>query len=107
MFRGAGRRRRRRAGRPAGAERPGAAWTGGRTGHGRRDAEGFGVAEVGVDRRHDDASFDRDEVDAHERDPDPGVDDDALVEDPVEDIDEAGATCGAFDWHSFMYPSPG
>src|SRR5256886_2867056 len=69
---------------------------------GRRDAERFGVAEVGVDRRDDDAGFDGDEVDADERYADPGVDDDALVEDPIEDIDEAAASGCAFDWHVLL-----
>ena len=48
----------------------------------------LGVLEVGVDRRDDDASFDRDEVDADQRNADPRVDDDPLVEDAIEHVDE-------------------
>src|SRR5437763_1414190 len=40
----------------------------------------IGIFEVGVDRSHDDASFHRDEIDADQRNADPGVDDDTFVE---------------------------
>src|SRR5207249_3512156 len=70
---------------------------------GRHESEGVGVSEVRVDRGHDDSCLDSNEVDADERDPDPGIDDDALVENPVEDIDEARATWRTFNWHRFTY----
>src|SRR5262249_24346383 len=70
-----------------------------RTGHRSSDAHRFGVLEVRVDRSDDYARFDRDQVDAHERDPDPGVDDDAFVENSIEYIDEAGAARCPFDCH--------
>jgi hypothetical protein len=48
----------------------------------------LGVLEVGVDRGHDDARLDRQEVDADERDANPGIDDDAFVQHSIENIDE-------------------
>src|SRR5258705_282979 len=60
---------------------------------------GFGVLQIGVDRRHHDAGLDRDQVDTDERDADPGVDDDAFVEHAVEDVDEAGSAYSAFNGH--------
>src|SRR5262249_42788710 len=63
------------------------------------DAHRLGVAQVGVDRRHDDASFDRDQVDPDQRHADPGVDDDALVQDAVEDVDETRATWRSVNRH--------
>ena len=55
-------------------------------------ADGRGVLQVGGDRGDDDAGLDRHEIDAHERQPHPGVDDDALVENAIEHVDDvAGA----------------
>ena len=48
-------------------------------------------AEVGVDAGDHDASVDRQQLDADQRDPDVGVDDDALVQD---DLDDVGETAG-------------
>lgn len=59
-----------------------------------RDGDAVDVAErrrvpdVGLDRGDDYAGVELNEVDAGERDADPGLDhDDALVEDAIEDID--------------------
>ena len=68
--------------------------------HRRHLADRFRVLQVGVDRGDDDARFDGDQVDADERDADPGVDDDALVEHAVENVDETRAACGAFNCHA-------
>src|SRR5438067_4782482 len=51
--------------------------------------ERVGVLEVGVERRHDDARFHGDQIDADERDPDPSVDHDALVEHAIQYVDQA------------------
>ena len=59
---------------------------------------GLGEAQVGVDAGHDDAGVDRDDLDAHERDLGEDVDDQALVEDQVEDFGQpalGGATNAA------------
>ena len=63
----------------------------------------FRVLDVGVDGGHHDARLDREQVDAHQGDPHPGVDDDALVQDAVQDVDQTGATGSSFDRH-FRYP---
>src|SRR6185369_9719069 len=52
-----------------------------------------------VDRRHHDARFDGDQVDTDERDAYPGIDDDALVEHAVEDVDEAASALCPFNRH--------
>src|SRR5512141_1869673 len=66
----------------------------------RRDApDRFGVFQVRVDRGDHDAGLDRDEVDADERNADPRVDDNPLVEDSIEDVDETCAACSAFNGH--------
>src|SRR5438477_2259476 len=58
---------------------------------GRDDVVQLGdVLEVRLERRHDDAGFDRRQVDPGQRDTSPRVDDDALVEDPFEDLDDVG-----------------
>src|SRR5262249_8191013 len=57
------------------------------------------VLQVCVDRRDDDTCFDGDEVDADQRDADPGVDDNSLVEHAVEDVDETGAAGCTFNGH--------
>src|SRR5437867_10156900 len=66
---------------------------------GRERAHRLGILEIGLDRRHDDTGFNGDQIDADERDADPGVDDDAFVQHPVEDVDEACAAACPFDWH--------
>ena len=57
------------------------------------------VLQVGVDGRHHDARFDGDQIDADERDTDPGVDDDTLVQHSIEHVDEACAAGGPFNGH--------
>src|SRR5438034_2980008 len=59
-------------------------------GHRRNLADRFGVLQVRVDRRHHHARFHGDEIDADQRDTHPGVDDDALVEHAIENVDETG-----------------
>ena len=63
-------------------------------------ADRFGVLQVRVDRRDDDARFDGDQVDADQRDAHPGVDDDALVQDAIQNVDETCAACCSFNCHS-------
>src|SRR5579864_3713141 len=63
-----------------------------------RDAHRFSVAQIGIERSDHDAGFDGDQVNAHQRDANPRVDDDAFVEDTIEDVDEAGAAWGSFNW---------
>src|SRR3989442_11578191 len=70
----------------------------------RRKPKRIGVPQVRVDRSHDNARFDGDEVDADERHADPGIDDDALIEDAVEDIDEARAAWTAFNDRHLLTP---
>src|SRR5207244_3033418 len=57
------------------------------------------VLDVRVDRRDDDAGLNGDEVDAHQRDTHPCVDDDSFVEYPIEDIDQTRAAGCPFNWH--------
>src|SRR5439155_5501686 len=70
----------------------------------RRCADDVAELQVSRDRGDNDASLDRDQVDADERDADPGIDDDALVEHPIENLDEAIATSGALNPHSQKLP---
>ena len=49
------------------------------------------VLQVGFDRRHDDPRLDRQQIDAGQRHLDPGVDDNALVEHMVENVDDTCA----------------
>jgi hypothetical protein len=58
-----------------------------RTGDRGRDTDGFRILEVSVDRRDDHARFNGDQVDTHERDADPRIDDDTLVEYAIEYVD--------------------
>ena len=51
----------------------------------------IGVLQISVDGSDDDAGLDRDQVNAHERDPHPGVNDDPFVQDAIENIDKAGS----------------
>ena len=70
----------------------------------RRDlADRFGVLQIRVDRGDDDARLDRDEVDAHQRDADPGIDDDAFVQDAIENVDETCSTCCSFNGHCLLH----
>jgi hypothetical protein len=57
-----------------------------RTGSRRCEAHCFRVFEVCLDRCDYDARFDGHEIDSNQRDANPGVDDDALVEDAIENI---------------------
>ena len=58
----------------------------------RRDLpDGFRIFQVRIDGGDDHAGFDGDEVDPDQRDAHPGVDDDALVQDAVENVDETRA----------------
>src|SRR5689334_16243795 len=68
-------------------------------------ADCFGVLQVGIDRRDDDACLDGDQVDTDQRDTDPCVDDDPLVEDPVEDVNKTCAACGSFNGHQILLES--
>ena len=66
----------------------------------RRDrTDRLGVLEVRVDRGDDDARLDGDEVDADEGHAHPRVDDDPLVENAIENVDEARSTRCAFNGH--------
>lgn len=88
----------RHTGRTAGEPRP-APHAGRRDGAGTvgigRDGDAVDVAErrrvpdVGLDRGDDYAGFELNEVDAGQRDPDPCLDHDVLVEGAIEDIDRA------------------
>ena len=51
-------------------------------------ANGFGVFEPGLDRSDDGANLDREQLDADQRYSHECVDDDALVEDAVDDLGE-------------------
>src|SRR5207237_5330208 len=73
-----------------------------RTSRRSHEAESIGVPEIRVDGGDDDPRFDCHEVDADERDPDPGIDDDALVENAVEDVDEARSAWRSFDRHIYL-----
>src|SRR5437667_33877 len=66
----------------------------------------FRVLQVRVDRRHHDARLDGDEVDTNQRDADPRVDDDPLVEHTIEDVDETRTAGGAFNRHRFSNLTP-
>jgi hypothetical protein len=57
-----------------------------RSGSRRCEAHCFRVFEVRLDRRDHNARFDGHEIDSYKRDANPGVDDDALVEDAIENI---------------------
>ena len=68
-------------------------------------ADCLGVLQVGIDRRDDDSRFDGDQVDSDQRDADPGVDDDALVEHPIENVDKTCAACCSFNGHRTLLVS--
>ena len=73
-----------------------------RPAHGRRRTHRLGVLQVRIDRRHHDARFNGDEVDADQRDAHPRVDDDSLVQHAIEDVNETCAACGSFNGHRFL-----
>ena len=56
--------------------------------HGRDLADRFRVLQVGVDRRDDDSRLDRDQIDTNQRDANPGIDHNSLVQHSIEDVDE-------------------
>src|SRR5437879_1345854 len=67
--------------------------------HRRHFSHGFPVLPIRRDRRDDDTSLDGDEVDADERDAHPGVDDDALVEHAIQNVDEAAPGSRSLNSH--------
>src|SRR6266536_6166813 len=68
----------------------------------RGDAHSFRIPEVGIDGGDHDARLHGDQVDPDERDADPCVDDDPLIEDAIEYVDEARASRMAFNRHGFL-----
>ena len=70
---------------------------------GRDLSDRLGVLQIGVDRGYHHTRFNRDEVDAHQRHPDPGVDDDAFVQDTIEDVDKTCSTCSSFNGHCLLH----
>src|SRR5579864_4088579 len=62
-------------------------------------ADRFRILQVCVDRRDDDPRLDGDEIDAHQRNTNPGIDHDPLVEHAIEDIDETSTACCTFNRH--------
>src|SRR5688572_22319596 len=60
---------------------------------------GVGVAEVGVNARHDDPCFHGDEVDPDERQANPRVNHDSLVQDVIEHIDHTSVGRHAIKRH--------
>lgn len=65
----------------------------GRRRSGGRQANAFGVLQIRLDGRHDDARLNRNKLDANQRDPGKGVDDDSLVENAVHNLSQsAGIT---------------
>lgn len=65
----------------------------------RGQPHGFGVLQVGVDTGHDRAGLDGQQFDPYQRDAGPGIDNDALVQDPVYDFRQ---TTGRI--HFFLQP---
>src|SRR5439155_9092281 len=53
---------------------------------------------------HDHGRFDGDQIDADQRHAEPGIDDDAFVQDAVENVDETCAAGGPFNGHQFLLP---
>ena len=76
-----------------------------RLGHRGDLADRFGVFQVRVDGRDDDACLDGDQVDTDQRDTDPCVDDDPFVENSVEDVNKTCAACGSFNGHQTLLES--
>src|SRR4051812_12117174 len=52
-------------------------------------ADRLGIPKVGLHGRHDDPSFDREDLDPDHRNPRPGIDDDAFVENDVQEFGQA------------------
>jgi len=71
---------------------------------GPRAAQRPGMAQVGVDRRCDDPRLDGNQINAGDRHPSPGVDDDPFVEHVVENIDEAGGRARAVERQNERLP---
>jgi len=46
--------------------------------------------------------LDRDDIDAHDRDTEPSVDDDALVENSIKNLDLAAGRAGSLDNHAAL-----
>lgn len=72
----------------------------------RRDAdlsERLSKLKIRGDGSDNDTRFKSDQVDPDERDTYPGVNDDALVENAVQNVGEASATCRSLNYHS---PAP-
>src|ERR1043166_2140969 len=90
----------RGAAAPAGlvAERLGSGGDGGPRAR-RRQADGLGVLQVGVNRGDDDARLDRDQVNADERDANPRVNDDAFVQHAVEHVYQTGSAGRSLNSH--------
>src|SRR5215813_6065717 len=65
----------------------------------RRRADRLGILQIRVDRGDDNARFNGDQIDADQGHPDPRVDDDPLVEDPIEHVDQTAAAGGPFNCH--------
>src|SRR5215470_4435588 len=70
----------------------------------RRCADSLGVLQIRIDRGNDYARFNGDQVDAHEGHPDPGVDDDPLVEDTIEHVNQTAAAGRPFNCHRITPP---
>src|SRR5581483_9433132 len=71
-----------------------------RTRHDAGKTNGVGVLEVSVDGRDHDARLNRDQIDADEGDAHPGVNDDALVEYPIKDVNKTRTARYPFNSHS-------
>src|SRR5581483_7172635 len=65
----------------------------------RRSSHGFRILQVCVDGRHDDPRLNRNQIDADEGNTHPRVDDDALVENAIKDVDETRSAGGSFNGH--------
>src|SRR5205807_6043603 len=65
----------------------GAAFSQSWTGHQTGETDSVSVLEVGINGRHDNTGFNRDQVYADERNADPGINDDTFVEYSIQNID--------------------
>lgn len=72
----------------------------------KRSAQRLRVQQIGFNRRDDDAGFEGDEIDAHQRYANPRVDDDASVQNSIEHIDETLAFPVLFKWHALVPAIP-
>src|SRR5581483_2215174 len=66
---------------------------------------GIGIFKVSVNGGDHNPSLHRDQVNADQRNPDPGVNDDAFVQYPVKNIDQARTTRYPFYRHSLLLKS--